>query len=704
MTISRWGGCLDNKIDKRAELSSKLVEQYQSANQSYKDDQESWYNFAFGDQWTEDVRKVLKERQQAPLTFPYIAAAVEQAVAYLTAKSPSFAATGRDDADTKIGKVASNWLSYLWYVNDGDLEFPRVVFDHQTRGQGYLYISPDPDADQGKGELTLKYYDPRFVLVDPNSKHPLYDDAAHILLVDEITDENYKNAYPDKIGLLKTALQSDESIAPSSKETNELGSIQVRDDVSDYATRDSNKYRITTRLSKISVPFIRFMNTTTREEGVMSKEEWDKTLSEPRWIFILMDSTQYIETQEEAMMLQFKLDQEEVPYRITQVTKEYFVKNKIIETNAYHEKRIKMIMDVGGNVMYDKTLPISNYNLIHFPNKHTGTPYPLSDVSLVITVQEFINKMMSLVVAHTQATTTLKLLIPKDSVESIEDVAEAWLKPNAVIEYDPSSGGKPEVPQMAPLTSALINLIMMAKHMIEYQFGIFETMMGNGENAPTTAQGTVMIDSNGQQRIRFKLRGLEQSLRRAGQVLLEWSSDFYKSEKPFKVLSHDGTVQKQGVINAPIYDEMGEFVNQIFDLSKQRYDCVVVAGSTLPSNKWMEYQVYEKAYQMGLIDQEEALKKSEIFDKEGVLERMGKIKQLTQAVEQYTQQVKKLEGDLQTAQRETVHSRQQVEVEKFTADLEILLAKLKAGGELDAKRLEMEITSIIGELGNALPK
>ena len=40
--------------------------------------------------------------------------------------------------------------------------------------------------------------------------------------------------------------------------------------------------------------------------------------------------------------------------------------------------------------------------------------------------------------------------------------------------------------------------------------------------------------------------------------------------------------------------------------------------STMPSNKWGEWQMYMEAYQAGLIDKVEALKKTEIFDKEGV--------------------------------------------------------------------------------------
>ena len=74
-----------------------------------------------------------------------------------------------------------------------------------------------------------------------------------------------------------------------------------------------------------------------------------------------------------------------------------------------------------------------------------------------------------------------------------------------------------------------------------------------------------------------------------------------------------------------------------------QYDIRVVGNSTMPSNKWAEWQIYMEAFQMGLIDRVEALKKTEIFDKEGVLQRTDEVEQLRQAVQQYEERVKDLE-------------------------------------------------------------
>ena len=89
----------------------------------------------------------------------------------------------------------------------------------------------------------------------------------------------------------------------------------------------------------------------------------------------------------------------------------------------------------------------------------------------------------------------------------------------------------------------------------------------------------------------------------------------------------------------------------------------------MPSNKWGEWNVYMEAYQAGLIDKVEALKKTEIFDKEGVLRRTDEVAQLQQQLQGAQEEIKKLSGDLQTATRESVQSRKRTEVEKFKGKL-----------------------------------
>ena len=124
------------------------------------------------------------------------------------------------------------------------------------------------------------------------------------------------------------------------------------------------------------------------------------------------------------------------------------------------------------------------------------------------------------------------------------------------------------------------------------------------------------------------------------------------------------------------------------DASVGQFDIRVIGNSTMPSNKWGEWEVYMQAYQSGLIDKVEALKKTDIFDKEGVLQRTDQIQQLQQALGQAQEQIKKVSGDLQTAHRESIQARKRTEVEKFKADLKGQSLESKTANKLSVDRLK----------------
>ena len=102
---------------------------------------------------------------------------------------------------------------------------------------------------------------------------------------------------------------------------------------------------------------------------------------------------------------------------------------------------------------------------------------------------------------------------------------------------------------------------------------------------------------------------------------------------------------------------------------------------------------------MGLVDRIEVLKHNpEIFDKEGVIQRMSEIAQLSQQVDQLSQQNKELKGDLQTARRESVSDRKRVEVEKFKTTLNKTDSDAKANQKIQANKLANAVKSEVERL------
>ena len=89
-----------------------------------------------------------------------------------------------------------------------------------------------------------------------------------------------------------------------------------------------------------------------------------------------------------------------------------------------------------------------------------------------------------------------------------------------------------------------------------------------------------------------------------------------------------------------------------------------------------------EAYQAGLIDRTEALMKTDIFDKEGVLKRMDLVQQLQQQLQQAQEAVKNLQGDLQTANR--------LAVGKLENAVKLEAEKLRLRGQSQEKQEKLQ--------------
>jgi len=81
---------------------------------------------------------------------------------------------------------------------------------------------------------------------------------------------------------------------------------------------------------------------------------------------------------------------------------------------------------------------------------------------------------------------------------------------------------------------------------------------------------------------------------------------------------------------------------------------------------------------------------------------MGEISQLQSQVEQLTKQNKDLQGDLQTARRESVSDRKKIEVEKFKSKLSGVESDTKANNKIQANKLDNAVKQQVEKLGSAM--
>ena len=651
--------------DVRVKEVRELFDNWKNARADWDTAAREDMDFYLGNHFTADEVNELESRNQSSMPMDRLYSAIEQFKAIITSKTPRFSAIGREDSDNKLANVWRTILEYIWDISDGNEVFKQVVHDYAVTGLGYFYCYLDKDGDYGRGEVKFTYVDPFRVYVDPNSRHRYFDDAAGMIVSTILTKQQLIDLYPqlsqpiDEKGekLLIDEIESlsgEEDYPDATNKTTMQSFTPDNTKDKDYGV---DKYRLLEYYRKVRVPYYRVIDARSGDERIMAQEQF----------------AQMAQDKDFAMAIQ----------------------NKLIDFVEVTQPRIKLTCTVGQIVLYEMICDTDIYPIVPVPNIWTNTPYPMSDVRKNKAFQRFLNKTVSLITSHAQASAGLKLLVPQGSVSDLEELERDWANPNATIEYD-ASFGEPHFPAPQPLSSSILSLPKMIEGYIDLNIGIFEMMQGQSEAAPRTYSATMMMEDVGQRRSKSKLRDIEGSIKRLGQVAYNLSKQHYKFKKTFRIVQPNNDISEY-TINKRLYDDKTKELQSIEnDISVGQFDIRILGSSTLPSNKWGEWQIYMEAYQAGLIDRVEALKKTEIFDKEGVLQRTDEVAKLQGMLQQAQEQLKKLSGDLQTSERESVSSRKRTEVEKFKGRLKEqeldskAKSKLQVGRLTDAVKLESE--------------
>ena len=640
-----------------AKENQELHRRYKDARSDWETDARNDIDFYHGNHFTTDESNELQSRNQADVPMDRISPAIEKLKSVLTAKPPVFTAIPREDSDTNVSGAWRTILGYMWEISNGDVHMKNAIHDYAVTGLGYLYVYIDNESDFGKGEVKFTSINPFRVYVPPSSRDRFFQDADSVILSTILTGTQIVNLYPflgpqvdEETGELipgiveelSTYREEDYPYA-SNKNSMQVFTPDVTKDLDYY---QNERYQILERFFKTKVPFYRVVDTRSGEEMILNEQEFAAFLEENPGVF-------------ERGLMSFE---------------------EVLQT------RIGVVATVGEVVLYETILSTDVYPIVPLPNLWSGTPYPKSDVSRTRPMQRLLNKLWSLALSHAQASAGLKLLVPLGSaVNGLDQLEKDWANPNAVIEVD-TSQGEPHYPAPTPLAAEFYRLIDQAEFYIDFIFGLPEMMHGFSEKAPQTVRGTERMMMLGSERPKSKLRDIEFSINILGRIMYAMAKGHYTFKKIFRLIQPNNNINE---ITANFYTSMEETV---IDIAKDRnhigqHDVRIEPGSTLPTSKWAEYGVYFEAYQAGLVDRTEVLKKNpEIFDKESILSRMSEIAQLQQSNASLEQQIKVLQGDLQTAQRESVQDKKRVAVEKFKRDLTEVRADAKANKKVQTNR------------------
>jgi len=646
----------------KPQISRELFRRWRDARQQWDAEARNAVDFTLGNHFTEEESTALQSVGQADFVIDRVYAAVDKLKSLLTARPARFSAIAREDSDNKLSNIWKTILEYVWDISNGDSTFKQVVHDYAVTGLGYMYVYVDPEADYGRGEVKYTHVDPFRVYVDPASRDRFFNDASGIILSTFLTRQQVLDLYPqleesiDDIEVGVNSLYGEDY--PSSNLKNSQNVLTPAEAKNlDYNV--NQKYQILDRFYKLKVPFYRIFNAIDGSEKIVDPDVYS----------VIIEDEQTIAA----------------------------IERGAIEIEEVMQTRIAQCSTIGDVLLYERILNTDIYPVVPFANIWTNTPYPKSDVNKVKDSQRLLNKLFSLTLSHAQSAAGLKLLIPEGSVDSVSQLEKDWANPNAVIEYNPEFG-EPHYPQPAPLTSEFYYLIDRVEKYIDLNFGIPELLQGFKDGAPESVRGTALLSEMGESRGKSKLRDIESSLSMVGQVVYNLAKDHYKFAKTFRIVQPNNDITEFAV-NMRLYDDKkNEIATMKNDIQLGQHDIRIISGSTLPSNKVAEYNMYLDAYKLGLVDDVEVLKKSEIFDKEGVLQRKGAMAQMQQYITQLENQVKKLSGDLQTSEREQVSARKRTEVEKFKSGLN----EISSASKVKEKEKVMQLGNLVDRMNQSL--
>ena len=660
------------------------------------------FDFYLDEQLSKEEKDQLEESGMPTFTINRVTPIIEIMKYFVTANNPKWKAVGATGDDVDTAQVHSDIADYCWYLSNGKSLYSQIALDALTKGIGYFLIDVDKDADRGMGEVRFSRLDPYDVYVDPASRDFLFRDANFIQVRKNIARTRLINMLPEFEAKIKKVSKSTDVISYSERDT-ELGGFSQPEDITmgiSLEAEDEDIIPYYETYSKKKFPYRNVYIKVNPSPAEMDniKEAVQKELSDFRQEIEvgLMEKQMQIEQAAQAgeiiperAQLEIKKSQEMAAQAIkekemqlmseaqdaaTQVKQQIMSESdyKIIESNAeakknildsikFFENRIVQTCSAGDDVfLYEYILPLNEYPIIPIPYMYTGTPFPMSAVTPLIGKQQEINKAHQIMLHNANLASNLRWMYEEGAVPE-----EEWEKysssPGALLKY--RQGFATPTPILpAPINNAFYTVVQQGKSDIEYISGVPSAMMGFAQDQAETYRGLLANDEFGTRRLKAWMGSVvEPALEHIGKVFQKVSQKHYSVEKVFRIVQPEAgqspqEQEKEVRINIQIYNDYGEAIGKFKDYASARFDIRVVAGATMPVNRWALLEEYFKWYQAGLIDDIAMIAETDIRNKKQVIERKSVYSQLQGQVSSMEEAMKDREGTIETLERQLVQA------------------------------------------------
>ena len=725
-------------MEKKAQRIHKLFESAESASRTqWEYINQKGFDFANDNQLSEGERQSLQEQGMPDFTINRIIPVVEMLNFYATANSPRWQAVGSEGSDIDIAAVFSDIADYTWSESDGPSIYANAINDAITKSIGYLLVTLDKDRDQGMGEVIIKQPDPFDIFVDPKSRDILFRDASFVMIRKVLPRHHLKEMFPDDSRKINKAGSINNSIySHSEKSTGIYRKDFSAKDITESEAIDPKTGEMDEMLELFEVyekkkkQFVNifFIKQPTEQEMGMIQQRVEKEVSRMKAELDVKNKETILKMQQaveagemipERMALEAKKLQEQTMMQLQQaqqslmaqyqkevsrtgnqvVPKKAYdqvaeqlkkMKSEIIDILEFSEDVIQITCCVGDKCLYEYELPqeIKEYPLIPFHYKWTGTPFPISAVSPLIGKQREINKSHQLMVHNASLGSSLRWMHEEGSIDT-----DYWEKysssPGALLPIRP--GAVPPTPvQPSPLSNAFFTTVQQGKGDMEYLAGIYSSMQGDTQQQHETFRGMLAMDEYGTRRIKqWMTNCIEPALRQTGRLVMQFTQAFYQSHKIFRIAQPTAIAEeRKSEINVPIYNDLGEAIGKYHDYQAAKFDVRIIAGSTLPINRWAYLAELKELLQLGVVDDIAVLGETDIRNKENIAKRKSMYSQLSGQIQQMEEALKDKEGTIETLERQLVQAGIKLKVN--AAEVEISKKKHETKSKIDATHMDTE--------------
>ena len=687
---------------KRAQVNKQLWEKANSSHrQRWQTLSQKGFDFYLNEQLSKIEVDALQEAGMPTFIINRVTPIIEIMKYFVTANNPRWKAVGATGDDVDTAQVHSDIADYCWYLSNGKSLYSQVALDALTKGVGYFLVDVERDSDRGMGEVMFKRVEPYDVYVDPASRDFLFRDATFITIRKNLSRSSLINMLPEHEAKIKKVSRSTEVVSYSQRDTDESFSTQPEDitmgvslDAEDediipyYETYSKKKlaYRnvfMTVKPTPAEISLLKGEIEEKIEEyrkeievGLVEKQmQLQKALESgeiiPERAKLELErahkmAAQAIEEHEMEMMSQAQ-DAASTIVNQVMTEKDYQilssgkgVEKTIVDAIKFYENRIMLTCTVGDDTfLYEYQLPINEYPIIPIPYMYSGTPYSMSAVVPLIGKQQEINKAHQIMLHNANLASNLRWMYEEGSIPE-EEWEQYSSSPGALLKF--RQGFTPPTPVLpAPINNAFYTVVQEGKSDAEYISGVPSTMMGFTKEQPETYRGLLANDEFGTRRLKAWMGSIvEPCLEHLGKVFQQMAQKHYSVEKVFRIVQPEaGQVpqeEKEVKINIPIYNDYGEAIGKYRDYASARFDVRIIAGATMPVNRWALLEEYFRWFQAGLIDDIAMIAETDIRNKKSVIERKSMYAQMQGQISQMEEAMKDKEGTIETLERQLVQA------------------------------------------------